>query len=78
MAFAVGARTGVLTLRSPSLQKTSPKRPLYLQSRSRMRKPTPLSLKWILRGAIELVHLLGRADAVLDLAVVLGLVVVTA
>jgi hypothetical protein len=45
IAFAFGARTGVLTIRMPWLRKTSSKGPLYLLSRSRMRKRTPLSLK---------------------------------
>src|SRR6266540_7529508 len=37
IAFAFGARTGVLTIRMPSLRKTSSKGPLYLLSRSRIR-----------------------------------------
>src|SRR5690242_3707908 len=45
IAFAFGERTGVLTIRMPSPRKTSSKEPLYLTSRSRMRKRTPLSLK---------------------------------
>jgi len=36
-------RTGVFTIRMPSLRKTSSKRPLYLLSRSRIRKRTPRS-----------------------------------
>ena len=45
IALAFGARTGVLTIRMPSLRKTSSKGPLYLLSRSRIKKRTPLSLK---------------------------------
>src|SRR6266540_2658135 len=45
IAFAFGDRTGVFTIRMPSLRKNSSKAPLYLLSRSRMRKRTPLSLK---------------------------------
>ena len=45
IAFAFGARTGVLTLRMPSLRRTSSKGPLYLLSRSRIKKRTPRSLK---------------------------------
>src|SRR5205823_6453492 len=45
IAFAFGARTGVFTIRMPSLRKTSSKGSLYLLSRSRIRKRTPLSLK---------------------------------
>jgi len=41
IAFAFGDRTGVFTIRMPSLRKTSSKRPLYLLSRSRIRKRTP-------------------------------------
>src|SRR6266550_541401 len=44
--FACGARTGVLTILMPSLRKISSKGPLYLLSRSRIRKRTPLSLNW--------------------------------
>src|SRR6266542_4099746 len=45
IAFAFGARTGVLTIRMPSLRKTSSKGPLYLLSRSRIRKRAPCSEK---------------------------------
>src|SRR5262249_4023981 len=45
IAFACGARTGVLTLRMPSLRKMSAKEPLYLLSRSRIKKRRPLSEK---------------------------------
>src|SRR4051812_16396214 len=45
IAFARGARIGVLTIWMPSLRKTSSKVPLYLLFRSRMRKRTPLSEK---------------------------------
>src|SRR6266540_3820898 len=41
IAFAFGARTGVFTIRMPSVRKTSSKGPLYLLSRSRIRKRTP-------------------------------------
>jgi hypothetical protein len=41
IAFAFGARTGVFTIRMPSLRKTSSKGPLYLLSRSRIKKRTP-------------------------------------
>ncbi len=37
MALAFGARTGVFTLRMPSLRKISSKGPPYLLSRSRIR-----------------------------------------
>jgi hypothetical protein len=40
MAFAFGARTGVFTMRMPSTRKISSKEPLYLLSRSRIRKGT--------------------------------------
>jgi len=43
IAFAFGARTGVLTIRMPSLAMTVSKLPLYLLSRSRIRKRRPLS-----------------------------------
>jgi hypothetical protein len=43
IAFAFGARTGVFTIRMPSLRKTSSKWPLYLLSGSRIRKRTPWS-----------------------------------
>src|SRR5213593_2819351 len=45
IAFAFGARTGVFTIRMPSLRKTSSKGPLYLLSRSLIKKRTSLSLK---------------------------------
>ena len=45
IAFAFGARTGVFTIRMPSLRKTSSKGPLYLLSRSRIRNRTPWSEK---------------------------------
>ena len=38
-------RTGVFTIRMPWLRKTSSKSPLYLLSRSRIRKRTPWSEK---------------------------------
>jgi hypothetical protein len=38
IAFALAARTGVCTIRIPSLRKTSSKGPLYLLSRSRISK----------------------------------------
>ncbi len=40
IAFAFGARTGVLTIWMPSLRNTSSKGPLYLLSRSRIRNRT--------------------------------------
>src|SRR5207244_2100116 len=43
IAFAFGARTGVFTIRIPPLRKTSSKGPLYLLSRSRIRKRTSWS-----------------------------------
>src|SRR5216683_7354497 len=45
IAFAFGARTGVFTIRMPSLRNTSSKGPLYLLSRSRIRNRTPWSEK---------------------------------
>jgi hypothetical protein len=41
IAFAFGARTGVFTIRTPSPRKTSSNGPLYLLSRSRIRKRKP-------------------------------------
>src|SRR5712691_1870986 len=49
IAFAFGARTGVFTVRMPSLRKTSSKERLYLLSRSRIRKRAPCSVKSRLR-----------------------------
>jgi hypothetical protein len=43
MAFACGARTGVLTIRMPPLRNTSSKAALYLLSRSRMTNRMPSS-----------------------------------
>ena len=43
MAFALGARTGVFTVRMRSLRRTSSKAALYLLSRSRFRKHTPIA-----------------------------------
>ncbi len=45
IAFAFGARTGVFTIRIRSLRKTSSKEPLYLLSRSRIRKRMPCLAK---------------------------------
>jgi hypothetical protein len=45
IALAFGARTGVFTIRMPSLRNTSSKGPLYLLSRSRIRKRMPWSEK---------------------------------
>jgi hypothetical protein len=62
MAFAF-ARTGVFTIRMPSLRKTSSKGPLYLLSRSWSRKRTPCSEKsrprlrayWVTQAPVGLV-----------------------
>jgi hypothetical protein len=45
IAFAFGERSGVFTIRMPSLRNTSSKGPLCLLPRSRMRKRTPWSAK---------------------------------
>src|SRR5207249_11599997 len=62
IAFAFGARTGVFTVRMPSLRKTSSKERLYLLSRSRIRKRTPCCEKsrprlragWVTQGPLGL------------------------
>src|SRR6266540_2813038 len=59
IAFAFGARTGVFTIRIPSLRKTSSKGPLYLLSRSRMRKRTP----WPEKSGPKVARLLGYPGA---------------
>src|SRR5512132_864877 len=45
MAFAWGARTGVLTIRMPPARTTSSNGPLYLLSRSRIRNRLPSSAR---------------------------------
>jgi hypothetical protein len=60
IAFAFGARTGVFTIRIPSLRKTSSNGPLYLPSRSRIKKRTPPSLKSKTEVAGLLSHPLAR------------------
>ena len=45
IALAFGARTGVCTMRIPSLRKTTSKGPLYLLSPARIRKWVPCAEK---------------------------------
>src|SRR5512132_3874772 len=45
MAFACGARLGVLTIRMPALRNTSSNEPVYLLSRSRISKRVPWSMR---------------------------------
>jgi hypothetical protein len=46
VAFAFGARTGVLMIWMPSLAKTASKSPVNLLSRSRIRKRNDLGRSW--------------------------------
>src|SRR5713226_837971 len=58
IALAFGARTGVFTIRMPSLRKTSSKGPLYLLSWSRIRADAPFG-----EVEAEVARLLGHPGA---------------